>query len=496
MAICLILAGCQERIAPADESGDSQPLLPHPIVDRDLDDIRRGGVIRMITRYNSTSYFIHKGGQSGFDYELLWRFARLNDLTVEVVVPDPGENMLALLNEGRGDVVAAGLAADEETARWAVWTRPTNFVQKVLVVSDQQPVPETMAGLAGMTVVLPIGDSFRDDLQSLRDDHRIRFFLSEARPGEQPEDILGRISQGELQATVVDDVLARSALTYLPNLQIGPALGERRSTAWMLRENSPDLRAALNMYLKDNLVVTEGGRTRRSTDYGTIYDRYFRDESAIMDFQEPDHRPDMSGVLSAYDDLIRPKSEEVGLDWRMVAALIYQESEFYPQARSVADARGLMQILPRFAGAQADSLFQPEPNLTAGLRLLKALHGHYAYLDSIDRWRFTLAEYHEGYGHLTDARLLAMEMGRDPNDWEHGMVKALPMLRIRRHYSKTKYGFYDGAETVDYVEEILNRFNMYRRLVARYPDTNEESGFDQATMPDLPDLRRQPPPPR
>jgi len=496
VAICLILVGCQERIAPSGDSSGSQPLLPHPIVEHDLDDIRRGGVIRMITRYNSTSYFIHKGGQAGFDYELLWRFARRNNLTVEVVVPDPGEDMLVLLNEGRGDLVAAGLVTDEQTARWAVWTRPTNFVQKVLVVSDRQPVPESMADLAGMTVVLPPGDPFRGELQAVRDRFRVRFFISEGRPGEQPEDILGRISRGDLQAAVVDDVIARSALTYLPNLRLGPALGERRSTAWLLRENSPDLRAALNLYLKENLMVTEGGRTRRSTDYGTIYDRYFRDESAIMDFQEPGNRPDMSGVLSAYDDLIRRKSEEVDLDWRMVAALIYQESEFYPRARSVADARGLMQILPRFAGAQADSLFQPEPNLTAGLRLLKRLHGNYAYLDSLDRWRFTLAEYHAGHGHLTDARRIAMELSRDPNDWERGMVKALPMLRIRRHYSKTKYGFYDGAKTVEYVEEIFNRFNMYRRLVTRHPAAQHESGFDQATMPGLPDLRRQPPLPR
>jgi membrane-bound lytic murein transglycosylase F len=293
---------------------------------------------------------------------------------------------------------------------------------------------------------------------------------------------------------VVDDVVARSVQAWLPNLRLGAVLGDRRSTAWLVRENSPELRAALNRYLKENLVVTPSGRTRRSVDYGTIYDRYFRDESAIRDFQQPDHRPDMSGVLSAFDDLIRSKAEAAGFDWRMVAALIYQESRFYPRARSKADARGLMQVLPRFAGAQADSLFLPEANLTAGLRMLQTIHRGYAYLDSLDRWRFTLAEYHAGFGHLTDARRIAIEMGRDPNDWEGAMIHALPRLRVREHYEETKYGFYDGAKTVEYVEEILNRYRMYTRLVAREPDGETPRIFGQATGPSLPDLRRPPPP--
>jgi len=473
---------------------DALPAIPHPTVDRDLADIRRGGVIRMITRYNSTSYFIHKGGQAGFDYELLWRFARRQGLTVEVVIPDPDEDLLAMLNEGLGDVVCAGMVTDPGYGRWAAWTRPTNFVTKVVVGGGESPLPADLDGLGGRTVVVPRGDPFKVELQAIRDRRRLHFFIHDGRPDEEPEDILKRLSRGEGFLAVVDDVVARSAQTWLPNLRLGPTLGDRRSTGWLVRENSPELRAALNAYLRENLVVTESGRTRRSADYGTIYDRYFRDESAIIAFQQPDHRPDMSGVLSAYDDLIRRRAEAADLDWRMVAALIYQESQFYPLARSKAGARGLMQVLPRFAGAQRDSLFQPEANLTAGLRLLSAIRGRYAYLDSLDRWRFTLAEYHAGNGHLTDARRLAMEMGRSPNDWEGAMIFALPRLRIRKYYEGTRYGFYDGAKTVEYVEEILNRYRMYTRLVARDPDQEGTGAVYQATVPLPPDLLRQPQP--
>ncbi len=189
-------------------------------------------------------------------------------------------------------------------------------------------------------------------------------------------------------------------------------------------------------------------------------------------FREQANRPDKSGALSIYDDLIRIKAEAAGFDWRLIAALIYQESRYNPHALSRANARGLMQVLPRFAGTQRDSLYDPVANMTAGLRLLRGTWRSYAYLDSLERLRFTLAEYHAGHGHVTDARRLAIEMGRDPNRWENSLAVTLPRLMERKYFSKTRHGYYGGGETVDYVEEILNRYRIYMRLVTRYPRGN------------------------
>ena len=132
--------------------------------------------------------------------------------------------------------------------------------------------------------------------------------------------------------------------------------------------------------------------------------------------------------------------------------------------------------------------------------MLKATWRSYAYLDSLDRLRFTMAEYHAGHGHVTDARRIAIEMGRDPNRWEGSLAIALPHLMQRKHFSKTRHGFYGGAKTVNYVEEILNRYRMYMRLVARYPETppiqvlSNLPGGDPADLSALPDLAIQPDP--
>ena len=102
--------------------------------------------------------------------------------------------------------------------------------------------------------------------------------------------------------------------------------------------------------------------------------------------------------------------------------------------------------------------------------MLKGTYNTYAYLDSLDRWRFTLAEYHAGHGHVTDARRLAIEMGRDPNRWDGSLNVTLPRLMDQKYFSKTRHGFYGGEKTVEYVEEIINRFRIYTRLVARHPE--------------------------
>lgn len=501
--LCLLLGalGCQERIEDERSAGaDRLPDITHPAIERDLDRLHTEGVLRMITRYNSTSYFVHKGGQAGFDFELIKHFAREQNLAVEVTVPEPGEELVSMLNAGLGDVVCAGQVPDPELERWVSATRPTNFVHKVVVLPADSPRSDDLESLSGLTLTLPEGDEFREELLALRSEQRLRFFLSTGRPGADPEELLAMVARGELESVVVDDIIARATMMQVENLKIGPVLSTRRPNVWYVRENSPDLKAALNAFLRQNIWVGEDGQTRRSQVYGIIYERYFENPLTVRGFREAAHRPDKSGALSALDDLIRARAEAAGFDWRLIASLIYQESRFYPRARSRAGALGLMQVMPQFAGVQKDSLFDPAASLTAGLRLLKGTWKSYAYLDSLDRLRFTLAEYHAGHGHITDARRIAMEMGRDPNRWEGSLEITLPRLMERQHFSRTRHGFYGGAETVKYVEEILNRYRIYRRLVARDPAGAIDpvpaatAGNDEVYQSTLPDLAIQPDP--
>jgi membrane-bound lytic murein transglycosylase F len=495
----MALGGCGERIEPAPQqrTASDPPGVPEPLLRRDLETIQRRGTLRLITFYSPRTYFIHRGGQAGFEFELASRFARKHNLTVEMVIAEPGDDLVSLLNTGRGDLVCVGQPPPPEFGQYAAWTRPTNFTRKVIVLPANESPTASLQDLAGMTLTLPHGCTFLPDLQQLRTESGVPFRIAQGPPLAEAEELMAQVARQEREALVVDDIAARAGMAWIPGLELGPAVGPRRPTVWLVRRNSPDLLAALDEFLEGHLVVTATGRTRRSQTYGIIHDRYFKNELTIRGYREAAHRPDKSGRISRFDELIRGQAEAAGLDWRLVAAQIFQESRFYPNARSKADARGLMQVLPEFAGEQADSLYDPAANLRAGLRLMKQTHRSFAYLDSLDRWRFTLAVYHAGYGHVTDARRLAMDLGRDPNAWQGSLAHTLPLLMEHRHFRNMRHGYYGGAETVDYVEEILNRFRMYARFVPRFPappDTTPGAAQVQEILPGL--VREDIPPPR
>ncbi|MCP4571632.1 MAG: transglycosylase SLT domain-containing protein [bacterium] len=477
--VCLLLAGGCGEAVDRYQAGDGRVHeYPHPIVERDLPRIRQVGVLRMITYYDSSSYFVHKGGQAGFDYELLARFAREQNLTLEVVVPGEGEDVVSLLNSGRGDVFCPGSPPEAEWLRWTRSTRPTNFVRKTVVLPDTTGRPPTLEALAGLVITLPAGDPFRKELMGIRRHLVVPFVVAQGPAGATVDDLLEGVRNGALEATALDDVVARAAVVHAPGLVLGANLGEVRPASWLVREDCPELLTALNHYLKNHLQVAASGRTRRSRVYGIIYNRYFQDRVTVRDFRVPAHRPDKSGRLSPWDEEIRAHAEAAGLDWRLVVSLVYQESRFNPDARSRADARGLMQVLPRVAGVQADSLYVPAANLRAGMRLLTGSWQKHAYLDSLERVRFTLAEYHAGTGHLTDARRIALDLGRNPNAWSGSLAETLPLLTQERYHRRTRHGFYGGDRTVLYVKEILARYRAYQRLVPRETQPVAEDPID------------------
>ncbi len=494
---CVLMTGCGQRIEPAapGETVGTQPSFPYPVVERDWSQIKNSGVLRMITFYNSRTYFIHKGGQAGFDFELLERFARENQLTVEMVIAQPDDDLISLLNSGQGDIVCSGMPAPTGAEQFVALSRPTGFSSNVVILPDTATPTTRLSELAGLSLTIPWGCPFLPMLQEIRQQSEVPFRINQGPSQVEAEELMTLVAQGRLQAVVVDNLTAQAGMAWIDGLKLGPSLGEEHPTVWMVRHNASELAGKVDIFLKKHLRINESGRWRRSQTYGIIFDRYFANEKTIQKFQVAAHRPDKSGRISGFDAMVRQQSEPLGLDWRLVSALIYQESRFYPRARSKADARGLMQVLPAFAGPQADSLYHPAPNLRAGLRLMATTYNSFAYLDSLDRWRFTLATYHAGTGHVADARRMAMDFGRDPNSWKNGLLMTLPKLMQQRHYRNTRHGFYRGAETVDYVEEIINRHRTYSRFVPRDPkstaantmvlDPLEGWDVDLSGLPDL-----------
>lgn len=477
MAFSLCLDGCTSSEKEMEyNSLDVNVIEP---IERDFDQIKDRGVLRMITRYSSNTYFLHQGVEWGFEYELVRRFAKEHDLALEVVVIGVGENPYDMLNRGEGDLIAGNYTATPERRHYVDFTHPYNLVDQVVVYSDEIGDPPLTVGdlaLSGIPVTVRRNSSYYHRIQDLwKDSTNISVNLV---PNQKDtESLLFDVSRGKYSATVADDNIFQASAKYMDGLVRGPTIAENDTIAWAIRKNAPELKEKMNRFLSDHFKFREGGQApKRSLFLQVLQQRYFEGGRQVAEYYSPNPDMEESGSLSPYDELIQTVADSAGLDWLMVTSIVAQETKFDPMAKSWAGAVGLMQILPRYSNVtDTTKLYDEEVNLREGVRIINKHLDHYSYIDSTDRWSFALAAYNAGEGHMADARRLAIDQNKDPNEWDN-VADALLKLMHRSYYRNARHGFCRGIETVRYVREIKNRYEVYKNITAM-KEYNQEEGL-------------------
>ena len=225
---------------------------------------------------------------------------------------------------------------------------------------------------------------------------------------------------------------------------------------WAVAGGNGELATALGGWFEKGMVDAARSEEARMLSAKRVKRRIF---SPML------NRP--GGVISRYDDIFRRHSSVAGWDWRLLAAMSYQESAFDPLAKSWAGACGLMQIMPSTAdhlGVDRADLFDPEANIAAAAKLIRQLGGQFADIaDSRERCKFVMAAYNGGAGHVRDAMALAGKHGRDKHRWDH-VSEFILKLEDPAYYRDpvVKRGYMRGSETADYVPRILSRWDYYR----------------------------------
>lgn len=470
----IALSGCKvgqsnfgkekSRVIKTDSTDASITFLDP--VSRDFEAIKASGVIRMITRFNSSSYFLHRGEEKGFEYELALAFARQHKLALEVVISSENEHPIDLLNSGRGDFIAANFSITPERLAYVNFSSPYNEVNQVLVFKRGNKIPQSIEELNGITISVREGSAYLKTLRRLQNDYELDFQIDVLPKIWDTEAILFALLDGQFEATVADDNLLRSASLYMNGLVEGPTISEHDMIAWATRKNAPELTQRMNQFLEPHFRISEvDGLPRRSSFMNVLKSRYFDNRPAVYNVRNYVLGTGYEGIFSPYDNMVKPLAYEAGIDWKLVIAVMAQESRFDRYAESWAGALGLMQIIPRFSTVEyKDELFDPETNIREGLRFLRKHLNHYAYMDSTNQMAFALAAYNVGMGHMADARRLTIDRNRDPNSWEH-VSESLLMLMNPHHYRNARHGYARGIETVNYVRNIMNRYQLYNTLM-------------------------------
>ncbi len=422
----------------------------------DLDGLKRRGRLRMITRNNALTYFIHKGVQIGFEYELMNEFASRHGLQLEIVIPDNHAELLNYLNEGKGDVVAAAMTINEERQAHAAFSMPYNDVDELVVVRSDDASVSEFNDLVGRPVHIRSSSSFRATLEAVADS--IEGLDIVGLPDDvESEDIMDGIDRGIYDVTLADSNLLEVEQAYGRNLKAAFRV-KPTSLGWAVRKSNPALLAALDTYVSEE---------KRGLFFNLMRKKYFENKRTIAKARDS-LRVDLGGQLSPFDDQVKKYSDLYGQDWRLVTAQMYQESRFDPNAVSWVGAQGLMQVMPA-TGKQLGftELHEPEVGIHAGVKYMDQL------LDRFDpklpmeiRVHFALASYNAGYGHLLDARRLAREQGRDPNQWFGHVEETMLLLSRPEYYKRARYGFCRGGQPVHYVRNIRESYEAYVEALA------------------------------
>ena len=421
----------------------------------DLPGLKERRRLRMITRNNAMTYFIYRGQQIGFEYELMKRFASQHDLNLEIVIPNSHAELLPYLNEGKGDVVASAMTITDERQEQTAFTLPYNEVSELVVVHADDDSIASLQDLAGRTIHVRASSSFYTTLMALRDSIK-GLEIAIVPDNVETEDILAGVEEGIYDLTMCDSNLLDIERAYGRRLKAALSI-KPTALGWAVRKDNSELLAALNEYIKEE----KGGLF-----FNMMKKRYFKSTRAVARAKDS-MRVGLSGQLSPYDDLAKKYASQYGQDWRLITAQMYQESRFDPEAVSWVGAQGLMQVMPS-TGEQLGftDLHDPQESIHAGVKYMHQLINRFDHnLPMEVRIRFALASYNVGYGHVLDARRLAREMGWDPDRWFGNVEKAMRLLSQPDYYERARYGFCRGGQPVHYVKNIQNFYDAYVEIL-------------------------------
>ncbi|SHH29789.1 membrane-bound lytic murein transglycosylase MltF [Ferrimonas marina] len=430
LLLCLPLTGCLEFVEPPQAT---TPSLPNPLL--------------IGTLTGPTTYQSRGQGPEGFDYEVAMQFGQYLGVETAVVPYSDLAALFEAMESGEIHLMAAGLNRTPERAQRWHFGPPLYQVETQLIYRVGQRRPKDLASLDGTLRV--VKGSSRTELLRRAQQTLPNLQWQETDEFDDAE-LLAQVAEGSLDYTLVDNRVLALYQRRHPELRTAFNLGQPLPVAWALPHRNDGLLLSALLEFWDSELT--GGRLAR------LEEKYF---GHVERFDYVDTRAFIRAVektLPRYQQLFQRHAGE--LDWRKLAAVSYQESHWDPLARSPTGVRGMMMLTESTARRMGiRNRLDAEQSIQGGSGYLQQLITRLPPNIPEDEaiW-FALAAYNIGLGHLEDARVITQRHGFDPNSWRD-VKKHLPLLRQRKHYERTKYGFARGDEAAHYVENIRRYYD-------------------------------------
>jgi len=436
----------------------------------DLPGILKNGKLRVLAENSSTSYFIYKGKRMGFEFEVLREFAEDIGVELEIITVNDLNEMNTRLNNGEGDIIACNYTVTRVRQDEIAFSRPFFQTHQVLIQrkedTSKQISPEAWQQyhitdplqLAKKKIDVWEKSSYFTRLINLQDEIGDTIYIRPTQGNQSVEELIEMVADGKIDYTVAERNVAQINEKFYDNLDISLPISFKQNVAFGLRKKAPLLKKRLDNWL---------AKFMQKEAFSFIKRKYFEPSKQVDSFQLGDFSS-KKGSLSPFDAIMKTEAQKYNFDWRLLAAIIYHESKFNPNARAFGGAYGMMQFMPGtgpkygvFPGST------PEVQIRGGMKYIAKINTMWSdIVDPAERNKFILASYNAGLGHIKDAQKLAAKRGLNPKVWADNVELMVMNLGKHEYYSDpvVKSGALRGTITYKYVRGIIARYEGYKSM--------------------------------
>jgi len=441
-----------------------------------LDQVLEIGELHVVTRNTPTSYFIGPDGPAGPEFDLVRGFAEDLGVTLVITTVDSVSEILPQVSQNNVHMAAAGLSGTESRREYLSFGHPYNSVDMHLIYRLGTGKPNSVGEIIGRPIEVVAGSSHSDMMASLGALYP-RLEWSENADVEVLE-LLAKVAAGELDFTIADSTEFNIQRHFYPDLRVALDLQIDDPIAWAFKKDAGESLLAR----ADEYII----KSRRSGFLAQVNDRYFGHTEKFDYVGTRAFIRHFESRLPRYRQMFEDAGRAYGVDWRLLAAIGYQESHWRSHAVSPTGVRGIMMLTKATAEyLDIDDRMDPKTSILGGARFFaRQLERLPDSVDYPDRTWMAIAAYNVGFYHIKDSRQLVAWQGGDPDTWVD-IRKVLPLLAKQKWYSRVQYGYARGWEPVLYVNNIRSYYNIIKWLTENEVLPEEESPADDTETQDL-----------
>ncbi len=431
----LLLAGCNQ--------GDSK-----------LDRVNQAGELVVITVNSPTTYYEGADNHAGFEYDMAKAFANYLGVDLRLNVVKQFGDVIPELLAGNGDLAAAGITVTLDRKKILRFSLPYQTIHQQLVYRDTGRRPREFKDLQGKDIAVVAGSSYVTRLKELQKQYPQIEWTESSR--QDVGELLEMVWEGLLEYTIADSQIVTLQRQHYPELRVAFKMKGAESLAWAFPRDSDD-----SLYHEANLFMK---KIRRSGELKILLERYYgATQSNPVNMSIYQLR--VQNRLPRYQLQFEDAAKKYDLDWRLLAAIGYQESFWNPKAISPTGVRGIMMLTKATARQMGvKNRLDPAQSIEGGAHYIQEMYSRMpASITGPDRMWMALAAYNVGYHHLIDARKITVMQNADPNKWLE-VEKRLPLLSQSHWYKRMEYGYARGWEPVRYVQRIRSYYDVLKKI--------------------------------